>query len=477
MRVPPRPFHIAAAAALVLPLLACAPKTYRAQPLEPETLAADFAARRSDEGSLRDFMARHGYTPADWPPETWTLQPLTLMAIYYHPDMDVARAKLDMQRAAEITAGQRPNPSGGPSAEHHSDTDEVVDTPWSVGVGFDIPIETAGKREARIARAQQLSEEARFMVGEAAWTVRSRLRERFIGVYAAEAAAKLWTEALTLHKQEVELLERFRKGGEASPADVSQARLNIQSVQLSAETADNRIEEARASLADALGLPSDEVKGMTFDFRAFSPEEPATFPAEAIQRQALNNRLDLQGGLARYAAAEAKLREEIAKQYPDLTLSPGFLWDQGDIVETLAAAVLLPILNQNEGPIAEAEARRQLAAAHYKSLQAGAFGELSEARVRYVAAAKKLRAAKKLVAHHRGILEESRRLQSLGEVSRLEVVESEIELNSARRAELEAHVATLHAWGAVEDAVQRPLETIEFKPNADSAAAPPPGAS
>lgn len=471
MRTPVRSILLAAAIAAAPPLSGCAPQAYRAEPLEPAQLAADFNARRSDDGALRAFMARHGYVPSGWPPAKWTLRPLTLMAIYFHPDMDIARANLEIQRAAEITAGQRPNPGITPGLEHHSNIHNgPVTTPWSIGVGFDIPIETGGKREARIARAQQLSETARLAIGEAAWNVRSRLRERMINVYAAEAGANLWETALALHRQEIELLERFFKGGEASPADVSQAHLNIQSVQMAAASAGIEIETARAGLAEALGLPFDEVKPMAFDYSGFHPADPPAFPGAAIQQSALENRLDLQSGLARYAAAEASLREEIAKQYPDFSIQPGFLWDQGDLVKSLAATVMLPFLNLNEGPIAEAEARRKLEAARYKSLQAGAFAKLAEARVRYAAAVKRLQTGKELVAKQIELLADAKRLQALGELSRLSAVEAEIELNTARRAELDAHVAMLHAWGAVEDAVQRPLDEIDFEPDGGSAA-------
>ena len=75
---------------------------------------------------------------------------------------------------------------------------------------------------------------------------------------------------------------------------------------------------------------------------------------------ALLNRLDIREALARYQAAEARLRLEVARQYPDITLSPGFLWDQGDLVWSVGAAILAPLFDINQGPIGEAEAARVL---------------------------------------------------------------------------------------------------------------------
>ena len=45
------------------------------------------------------------------PQDSWGLKALTLVAFYYQPTLDEARAQLLAAQAAKITAGQRPNPS------------------------------------------------------------------------------------------------------------------------------------------------------------------------------------------------------------------------------------------------------------------------------------------------------------------------------------------------------------------------------
>ena len=78
------------------------------------------------------------------------------------------------------------------------------------------------------------------------------------------------------------------------------------------------------------------------------------------------------GALADFAASQATLRLEIAKQYPDVRLSPGYQYDQGDNKWSLGLSVDLPVLNRNQGPIAEAKARRSEAAARFNAVQAKA---------------------------------------------------------------------------------------------------------
>ena len=67
--------------------------------------------------------------------------------------------------------------------------------------------------------------------------------------------------------------------------------------------------------------------------------------------------------LAEYAVAEADLRVEITKQYPDLELAPGYSWDQG--LHRWIAALALPNLlrNKNKGP----SARRSRAGTRWRA--------------------------------------------------------------------------------------------------------------
>ncbi len=446
---------------MALSLFGCADQSYQPQPLEPARVAGELSSRRSDDDGLRAFMERHGVAAKDWPLPKWNIEALTLMAVYFNPDMQVARVNLEAQRAGIVTAGQRPNPLVRPSVEQHSAFVGAIRTLWNGGLGVDIPIERGDKREARIQRAEQLSEEAKLAIAETAWKVRSRLVQRTIDVYAAQSEAELSQRELDIRSQEAAMLERRLMAGEASPSEVTLARLQLQRIRLAVDGAEGNIRAARTGLAEALSLPLSEVEHMTVDFAALDAEKATPLPQSAVQQAALQNRVDLRGALARYGAAEASLREQIAKQYPDLVLSPALVWDQGDWIKILAAAFVLPILNNNEGPIAEAEAKRRLEAARFTSLEVGVFAALAAARVRYEAALKALDTAKGLVSKQTVRLEDVEKLIAFGEADRLSLIEAEIELIAAERAELGAKIAVLRARSALEDAVQRPLDAGE----------------
>jgi cobalt-zinc-cadmium efflux system outer membrane protein len=91
--------------------------TFRAQPISPSDTASSFEARTLDNIDLKKFIETNLHrkvTP--WPPKSWNLKTLTLIAFYYHPDLDVVRAKWGVSEAGVITAGGRPNPALGVSA-------------------------------------------------------------------------------------------------------------------------------------------------------------------------------------------------------------------------------------------------------------------------------------------------------------------------------------------------------------------------
>src|ERR1051326_2901052 len=80
-------------------------------PLSPAASAGDLERRTLDDPRLLTFV-RTSLADGHASPDaiSWDLTALTLAAIYYHPDLDVAQARLALARARIVTAEQRPNP-------------------------------------------------------------------------------------------------------------------------------------------------------------------------------------------------------------------------------------------------------------------------------------------------------------------------------------------------------------------------------
>ena len=83
--------------------------------IEPDKTLSSFEQRSLDDARLEAFLATNQISrTGQWhAPEKWNLDKLTLVAFYYHPNLDLARAQWSAAKAAIRTAGGRPNPTIG----------------------------------------------------------------------------------------------------------------------------------------------------------------------------------------------------------------------------------------------------------------------------------------------------------------------------------------------------------------------------
>jgi cobalt-zinc-cadmium efflux system outer membrane protein len=460
-----------AAALSTTVLLAAACARYVPAPIAPTVTAAALDARTLEAPRLRQFIAT--VTPEDnaGAVRPWDLTTLTLAALYYHPDLELRRARLATTRAAVLTAAQRPNPVLSLNPLRHLDV--LTPSPWTVGLVVDLVIETFGKRGFRIAQAEQIAAAVRQDLATGAWLVRGRVRSALVALWAAQTRRTLFERRRALQEQLVNLLERRLAVGEASALDVTRERIVLAQISLAGRDADRQAAEARAALATAVGVPAEALAGVDLSLEAITrPADPLAAKAAvgAFRRAALIGRTDVQGLLAEYEAAQAALQLEIARQYPNLALGPGYTYDQADNQFGFGLSATLPVFHQNQGPIAEAEARRREAAARFLALQARVIGEIDRAVASYRAATRTLATADALRAAQRRRLEQVERAFRAGGVDRPTLVTAELELAAIDLSRFDAVVLQRQALELLEDALQRPL----FDPSA-AAFLPGPG--
>ena len=435
--------------ASILVLAGCA--TFHPQPVSPEKSAAAFDSRSLADAGLRAFLETN-HVAGDWPRQSWDLSALTLAAFYYQPALAEARAQWAAVEAAQITAGQRPNPTVGFTPTK----DTTTTPPWIYGVTWDIPIETAGKRGKRIAEAEHLSEAARWNFVSAAWQTRSRVRAALLGLYAARETEALLARQESAQSNVVRLLEGQYAAGAISDFEATQARIALETTQLARQEATGQRHQARVQLASALGLPLRALDDVRFSFAGLD-QFPRDLTRPEVRRQAVLHRADVRGALAEYAASQSALQLEIARQYPDLHLGPGYELDQTDNKWSLGVTLDLPILNQNQGPVAEAKAKRAEAAAHFLTAQTTAIGEIDGALAGYNAMLQQRATATALWNDLQKRLNSVRAQAQAGEVDPLAVAGAEVEFNTGAQNRLDALVKAQQALGQLEDAVQSPL--------------------
>src|SRR5512139_580967 len=99
------PWLIMLPAGAILWLAGCV--HYQDRPVSAEKVAAEFSRRTLTEAGLKAFVETNLQVPlAAWPLPEWRFTNLVLAAFYYHPDLDVARAKWAVATAGKITAAE-----------------------------------------------------------------------------------------------------------------------------------------------------------------------------------------------------------------------------------------------------------------------------------------------------------------------------------------------------------------------------------
>ncbi|HEY5914379.1 MAG TPA: TolC family protein [Verrucomicrobiae bacterium] len=431
---------------------------FQPQPISPEETAARLENRSLTNVALKPFLEDnlHREFP-EWPPAVWDFEMLTLTAFYYQPSLEVARAQWAVARGGEITAGQRPNPSLNVTPGY--DTTTSIPSPWIPSVTLDVPIETAGKRRYRRAQAAQNSEAARLNVASAAWQVRSALRSSLLDLHAAAQRQRLLMDQITLQEQILKLLDAQVQAGARSTSQALPFRIALAKTRLDLTDAQRSAAESRARVAEAVGVPFRALDNVTL--APGWPKLPGTeaeLSSSEIRRAALHSRPDVLAALAEYAASQSALQLEIAKQYPDVRLLPGYQYDQGDNKWSLGITVDLPILNQNQGPIAEAKARRHQAAAKFEAVQARVLADIDRAvQVHQITETNSsiLRALAEEQARRRDSV--AAQVQA-GAAEQLDLLTAQLEYATAEQAQLDAQIKLQQALAALEDAVQRPFE-------------------
>ena len=168
----------------------------------------------------------------------------------------------------------------------------------------------------------------------------------------------------------------------------------------------------------------------------------------------------MRAALERYAASQAALKLQIARQWPNIHLGPGYAWNTqlaGDSEWQLGLSVTLPVLNRNQGPIAEARARRRAVAARFIAVQADAVGQIDRALSAYYSALARMQTANALLGNLRRELTATREQVRAGERQPLDLANAKVTFYAAVQSRLAADLSAQQALGALEDAVQSPL--------------------
>lgn len=425
------------AASCVL-LGACA--HYEARPPAPEKFTAGYDARR---------------LPALPAGATWSDAALLQAAIANSSAVREAEASYRAARAAAKAARTPPPISLLLVAEYSRDAGGT--TPWLYSGLFDIPLDYGARRGTRLQTADLAALQALYDYAEAIWTVRSAVVHARIQRLAAEREAVLARQAVQLREDRARKLEqRIRSGEDARPAGVT-ASVELAAAQRRVQDLINLRVQADAALAKALGVSITAVQPITLEPLPNAVNVPSVSDLTIWRQEAALRRRDVLRAVADYDVAEQGLRLEVAKQYPDVHLGPGYTFERGQHKIPFDLTLVLPPRDLNRANIQSAEAKRALAGARLDAVQEAVLAGVDQTATALIGAKAGLDRTlnQDLPLAHRAEAA-ARKALAAGELDR-------IDQEAAQAAAVDAELAGLDAWRAawlaaadLEDALRRP---------------------
>ncbi|MDE2600049.1 MAG: TolC family protein [Rhodocyclaceae bacterium] len=377
-----------------------------------------------------------------------------MLAAHFNPDVAVATAERRSAEAGMTLAGQRPNPPASGLIQKNQDI-AAGTSPWTYGFLLEVPIEIAGKRGYRIEESQQRLNAAAWREADVRWQVRSRVRASMLNAYPSDVIVN---RLQSIQEELVAAMDKRLTAGYISRPDLTQARLALNQARLLSTEARKQQAEGRARLASSIGVSAAALEGVVIEFTSFEGlPSIETLPETEARRQALLNRPDVLAALADYEASQSALQLEIAKQYPDVSIGPGYTWEEGATKWSIGLSLVLPLLNQNQGGIAVAQAKREQMAATFNAVQARAIGEVEQAIAAYRHGLQTYETAKDIARQQLAGERTATTAFKAGQIDRTEWLSARYLAAAAEKSRVDALVQVQTALGHLEDALRRPL--------------------
>jgi cobalt-zinc-cadmium efflux system outer membrane protein len=415
---------LALAAAAPLVLSACTP--YQRRDVDVAAHAELFRQRTAASVAI----AADPNAPFDLA-DGCSLREAEAIALVLNPGLRVGRAKLGVAEATAAESGRWSDPV---LAADVTRVLESVAEPWKLAVSVGITLPLSGRLDAERRHDDAARDAELLRVHAAEWSTRIAVRRAWVERITAERRRAEIADAIGRVDGVARIAARLEELGEIGRIEARLFRIDI-------AVRRERLIGAEAALADAdltlralLGLPA----AAGIDFVGDLPEANVGDDSH-VRERLVTGSTEIAIARADYEVAERTLALEVRKQYPDLTIGPGYGREDGNNQFLLGLSLPLPILNANRQAIATANAGRDLASTALTSLIEEQILHLERAIVRHNAALRRLQLFGDEVmplAHSQ--FEDAKRVADLGEVDTLVLLESLTRRSDAQLALLDA---------------------------------------
>lgn len=396
-------------------------RTYQPRPLDLAAHREAWLARAADAPEVAEFARRLAERegppqgPLD-PADGLSVHEGEIVALVYNPDLRIARLRAGVTRAAADHAGLWDDPELGFEVGRML---EDASKPWRFISSAMLTLPISGRLEAERARAGAEHAAALLRIHEQEWQTRMELRRAWARWSALSDRADVEREHLSRLERLVGLVEGLERAGEMPRIEAALFRIELATRRSSLDQTIGQRDAAALEIRRILGLtPDSELVLIPGVPRAVTDIDPAD--ASWVERHPT-----LAAAAAEYQTAERTLALEIRRQYPDLSIGPGFESDRGDEMVMIGLSLPIPLWNRNRQGIATAEAQREAARAAYEIAYERLVNDLAAARVEHRTARQRRDVLEREIVP---LVDEqyaaARRIAELGEVDTFLLLES-----------------------------------------------------
>jgi cobalt-zinc-cadmium efflux system outer membrane protein len=379
-----------------------------------------------------------------------SLREAEVVALVFNPDLRLARLRAGVATARSENAGLWDDPAIGVDVERIL---KSVAEPWVIASAIEFTLPLSGRLGATKALANTENVAALQEVALEEWQTIERVRRAWLNWSSLRLRSELTNANISVLDQITSTAHRLVAAGEmdrtqASLFDLELARRRNEGRRYAGEQ-----RELEAEIRGLLGL----APSAPLEFVPTVNIEPRIASAPEIESALVESNLQLALRRAQYESAERLLALEVRKQYPDLTIGPGYSSDEGQSRFLFGLRAPLPILNANRHAIAEAHAQREVARAAFETQYERLVIDLSRLLAQLDTARsirKDLEANVVPLADRQ--LDDAQRLAGLGELGPLVLLDSVVRQHDTRLSLIDARLDESEAAVAIDEIIGPP---------------------
>jgi outer membrane protein, heavy metal efflux system len=277
------------------------------------------------------------------------------LALQHNHSLLAARATIDENRAAEVTAKLRPNPALSWDAQFlpffspSAFSADYLKNNAQFDIGLSYLIERGKKRQRRLDAARDQTAETAATVSDNERTVTANAAQQFIDALQAKANVELAQMDLDSFQNSVQISQARYQAGDISEGDLLKIKLQLLQFQMDLSSAQLAKVQALAALRALLGFESVPEN---YDVDGELTYQPIQLNVDDLKLLAMRNRPDYRAAQLGVTAAQSQVTLAQANGKHDLTVAVDYSHLGGVNTGSAFFNIQLPIFDHNQGEIA-----------------------------------------------------------------------------------------------------------------------------